>query len=116
MFEALIALLLASSPSQQEAAKGLWIGDLALCRDSVASVETTAEGPDAVLHIALAPGREKHLARLTSKRVGKKLPIRFDGRIVSAPLIREPLTGGRIALSGRDVPLQAIARAARAPC
>ena len=116
MFDALIALLLASAPAQGGPAKGLWIGNLALCRDSVAFVEAAAEGPGPVLHIALAPGFERHLERLTAKRVGRKLPIRFDGRIVSAPLIREPLTGGRIALSGAGLPLEAIAEAARGSC
>lgn len=117
MLETLIAILLASAAAPQPAkAKGLWIGNLALCRDSVASVSEHLEGPDAVLHIALAPARARHLERLTARRVGKKLPIRFNGRIVSAPVIREPLLGGRIAISGAGLPLAAIAEAARKPC
>ena len=115
MFQALIALLLAATPHPARD-KGLWIGNLALCRDSVSSVTAEAWGPDTVLHLALAPGREKDLARLTARRVGKKLPIRFDGRIISAPLVREPLLGGRIAISGAGLPYAAIAEAARRPC
>ena len=116
MLETMIAILLASAAPHPAKAEGLRIGSLALCRDSVASVSEHLEGPDAVLHIALAAGREKQLERLTAGRVGKKLPIRLDGRIISAPLIREPLTGGRIAISGAGLPFAAIAAAARAPC
>ena len=116
MLQPLIALLIASAPPSGPAAHGLWIGNLALCRDSVAAVHRQIEGPDPVLHIALAPGREKHLERLTASRVGKKLPIRFEGRVVSSPLVREPLTGGRIAISGAGLPLAEIAEAARKPC
>ena len=116
MLPSLIALLLAAAPAPGPSATGLWIGNIALCRDGVTSVGAQGGGPEPVLHIALASAQARDLARLTAGRVGKKLPIRLNGRIVSAPLIREPLLAGRIALSGAGLPLAAIAEAARRPC
>ena len=117
MLQPLIVLLLAAAAaSKPPAAEGLRIGNLALCRDSVAALDRHGEGRDAVLHLALVPGREKDLERLTAGRVGKKLPIRLNGRIVSAPLVREPILGGRIAIAGAGLPLGAIAEAALGPC
>ena len=37
---------------------------------------------------------------LTSKNVGKRFAIVLDGEVISAPVIREPITGGSGQISG----------------
>ena len=41
-------------------------------------------------------------AELTAANLGKPLPIRVDGRVVSAPLVNEPITGGEVQIAGVD--------------
>jgi preprotein translocase subunit SecD len=38
--------------------------------------------------------------RTTSKNVGRRLAVVLDGEVISAPVIREPITGGRGVISG----------------
>ena len=33
-------------------------------------------------------------AEFTSKNVGHKMELRVDGKVITAPVIREPITGG----------------------
>ena len=39
-------------------------------------------------------------ADLTTRSVGKPIEIRIDGRVMSKPVIREPILGGRGQISG----------------
>ncbi len=43
-------------------------------------------------------------ARLTSANVGRRLAIVVDGRILIAPTIRGPITGGAVSIQGFDSP------------
>ena len=44
----------------------------------------------------------KKFAELTKKMVGQQMAIFFNGELQSAPVIREPITGGRAQISGGD--------------
>ena len=42
----------------------------------------------------------KRFAKATTKNVGKRLAIILDNKIISAPLVREPIVGGNGQISG----------------
>ncbi|MEA3017582.1 MAG: hypothetical protein QOI38_2304 [Sphingomonadales bacterium] len=109
--------LAAASPPDGEAERGLWLGGIPLCRETVAEALVTADDIDGSPALALTLRRELRAAleRETKGRVGEVLPIRLDGRILSAPVVREPLTAGWVQLSGLD-DVAAVRRAALAPC
>lgn len=45
------------------------------------------------------------------------MPIRLDGKLISEPIVREPLTGGVLALAGQSAQeTDAIEAAIREPC
>jgi preprotein translocase subunit SecD len=95
----------------------LWIGPIHLCRDSVATASRLRD-PDGspALLVTMAPAAQKRFAQLTAERVGGTLAIRLDGRILSEPLINEPILRGRAQISGMSGDVKAAARAARGPC
>ncbi len=43
----------------------------------------------------------KRFAEITTKNVGQPFAIVLDGKVISAPVIREPITGGQGQISGR---------------
>lgn len=56
--------------------------------EPIVNIEFTAEGA-------------KRFRDITARNVGKPLAIILDGRIISAPNISEPISGGRAQISGR---------------
>lgn len=101
-----------------QAERGLWIGPLHLCRDAVADavVEADTVGMP-LLTLTLKPELHDWLRRKTESRVGRRLPLRPGGRLVSEPIVREPLTGGAIQLSGASgKEVEAMRKAALGPC
>jgi preprotein translocase subunit SecD len=46
-------------------------------------------------------------AELTRQNVGRKVAILIDGRVFSAPVIREPILGGSAQVSGHFSPEEA---------
>jgi preprotein translocase subunit SecD len=46
------------------------------------------------IRFKMAPTSARLFAELTTKNVGRKVEIRIDSKIVSAPVIREPILGG----------------------
>ena len=52
-----------------------------------------------VVAFRMSPAAQRIFGELTAKNVGRKLAIRVDGRVISAPVIREPIVGdsGQIA-------------------
>jgi len=42
----------------------------------------------------------RHFADVSTKHIGKPFAIVLDGKVISAPVIREPITGGRGQISG----------------
>lgn len=59
-----------------------------------------------------ADGRED-MARATAANVGRRMAIVVNGAAVSAPVIREPIAGGVLEISGDLTPAQAGAVANR---
>ena len=54
----------------------------------------------AVVNASFDPDSARILAELTAASIGRKLEIRVDGEVVSEPVIREPILGGSIVISG----------------
>lgn len=54
-----------------------------------------------VVSIEFTPDGAKAFRDITARNVGKPLAILLDGRIISAPNISEPISGGRAQISGR---------------
>ena len=55
-----------------------------------------------IVNIVLPAPLREAMAELTAANLGKPLPIRVDGRVVSAPLVNEPITGGQVQIAGVD--------------
>lgn len=86
------------------AEKGIWIGNLDLCRSGPveAMVSTDVYSGSPVISIVLPAKLRGALAELTAANIGKPLPIRVDGRVVSEPHVNEPISGGELQISGVD--------------
>jgi hypothetical protein len=97
--------------------RGLWIGPVRLCRDTIESASSVRDvDGSAALLVTLKPAAQEEFARWTAGRVGATLPIRLDGRTLSEPVINEPILGGRAQISGLSGDVEAAARAAKGPC
>ncbi|MFC3787009.1 hypothetical protein GGR90_002435 [Sphingopyxis italica] len=100
------AALTAQAVAQSGAAaeKGIWIGNLDLCRSgpvkAVASIELYSSLP--IVSIVLPAALHDALEELTAANIGKPLPIRVNGRVVSEPNVNEPISGGELQISGVD--------------
>jgi len=97
--------------------RGLWFGPLHLCGGAVESVTATDEHGMTGVIITLAPTMTRALHAATEARVGAPMAIILDGGVLAGPVVREPITGGRIHL----IPIEAerigtIRDAARRPC
>lgn len=49
----------------------------------------------------------RRFAHLTEENIGKPIAIALDGTVISAPVIREPITGGSVQISGNFTPEEA---------
>jgi preprotein translocase subunit SecD len=72
--------------------------------------QRTAE-PIIALRMTLESGSA--FAELTQKSVGRPMELRVDGRTLSKPVIREPVLGGSVQISGNFAPQEAKDLAAR---
>lgn len=95
--------LAAILPARRAAMRGLWLGPLHLCAGTVQAIE---EGKDEQqmprILIRFAPAMAEAVRTETTKRVNAQLPILLDGRTLTAPVVREPITGGEISIAGPD--------------
>src|SRR6185295_9777375 len=66
-------------------------------RDARADLEQRTGQP--VLHITLAGNG---FARFTSENVGREIELRIDGKTVLTTVIREPILGGSVQISGQS--------------
>jgi preprotein translocase subunit SecD len=55
---------------------------------------------DAVVDLFMTDASKLAFAEFSARNVGKQLDVRVNGRTVMKPVIREPITGGRITISG----------------
>jgi preprotein translocase subunit SecD len=66
-----------------------------------AKADIQGSGNEPVLIIVLTDASARIFAEVTGKNVGKAIDIRVDGRSVLKPIVREPILGGTLAISGR---------------
>ena len=66
---------------------------------AAAQPTTDREGRPTV-NFTLTPEGKDRFAALSRANVGKRIAILFNGQVVSAPLVREPMTGGAGQVSG----------------
>ncbi len=64
---------------------------------ALASFDSTGE---AVVNVRFDPGSARALAEFTAANVGRRVELRVDGQAVASPVIRDPITGGEIVISG----------------
>ena len=98
-------LLAAAMPAALAAALSLAVLEAEAVRD-------TATGQPAI-GIAFDTGSAEALAAFTRDHVGRQIVIRIDGEDVMSPIIREPILGGEILISGNMTMADAEALAAR---
>lgn len=61
---------------------------------------TLIEGENVSIRVALTDEGARKFADLTRKLVGKRLAITANNRLLSAPVVQQPITGGYIQISG----------------
>ncbi|CCG41980.1 protein translocase subunit SecD [Magnetospirillum molischianum] len=72
--------------------------DGARLRDAAATMDSRAG--EWVVTFAFDSVGAKRFADITSRNVGRPFAIVLDGKVISAPVIREPITGGQGQISG----------------
>jgi preprotein translocase subunit SecD len=80
---------------------------------ATASAAFDARTSEPVVSFRLTPESTKVFAELTKKNVGRAMAIIADGRVISKPIIREPIVGGSGQLSGNMTAADAKALAER---
>jgi preprotein translocase subunit SecD len=60
-----------------------------------------------VVELALTPAGRDRLAQATTNNVGRILAVLVDEALITAPVIREPILGGRVQISGLMTTAQA---------
>lgn len=66
-----------------------------------------------VLSITFAPASREAFAHFTEANVGRKVEMRIEGKVVMAPVIREPILGGKVQVSGSSVGLEELRQVAK---
>jgi preprotein translocase subunit SecD len=74
---------------------------------------TSADVGAPVVSFHLKAAGALKLATFTREHVGQKMAIAIDGKVVSAPVIREPITGGAGQITGNLTPQDAAQLASR---
>jgi preprotein translocase subunit SecD len=67
-----------------------------------ASVVTDRRTNQRVLSIELPKESARAFGELTRNNVGRKTELRLDGKVLSAPVIREPILGGKLQIAGDE--------------
>ena len=67
-----------------------------------ANLSTNSQNGQWVVDLEFNASGTKKFADLTRSMVGQQMAIFFNGELQSAPVIREPITGGRAQISGGD--------------
>lgn len=65
-----------------------------------ASAETDTRTAQPVLSIEISEDSSRAMAQLTRDNVGRAVELRVDGEVLSKPVIREPITGTKLQISG----------------
>jgi preprotein translocase subunit SecD len=97
MWRALIPLLLIAAA----AADTLTIGGIAFPQsDFVDARAIFDETGMPVIYVTLSPSGATKLARVTRANVGKEMPLMIGSRVLTKPVVREPLLSGSFQISG----------------
>lgn len=67
---------------------------------AAAAVRTDPLSASPVVELTLTPSGRDRLARATTDNVGRILAVLIDEALITAPVIREPILGGRVQISG----------------
>ena len=71
-----------------------------LTNEHVESAVVSTRQGRSVVEITLTDGGSERLARFTREHVGKYMAMLLDGKLLSAPIIRAPITGNRAVIDG----------------
>jgi preprotein translocase subunit SecD len=97
MWRALIPLLLIAAA----AADTLTIGGIAFPQsDFVDARAIFDETGMPVIYVTLSPSGATKLAKVTRANVGKEMPLMIGSRVLTKPVVREPLLSGSFQISG----------------
>jgi preprotein translocase subunit SecD len=97
MWRALIPLLLIAAA----AADTLTIGGIAFPQsDFVDARAIFDETGIPVIYVTLSPSGATKLAKVTRANVGKEMPLMIGSRVLTKPVVREPLLSGSFQISG----------------
>jgi beta-lactamase regulating signal transducer with metallopeptidase domain len=66
-----------------------------------AAVEMNRNMNSPMVGLILTRGGKEIFSRVTEENIGKKVAIVFEGKVISAPMIRDRISGGRAQISGR---------------
>jgi len=81
--------------------KQVWI-TTGLSGKDVRKALVDTQGAEYVVDLEFNDKGTEKFAKLTEQLVGKPMAIFFNGELTSAPVIREPILGGRAQISGGD--------------
>lgn len=82
--------------------KPVWISTGLSGKDVSKALVGTSQGGEWVVDLEFNDKGTQKFADLTTKLVGKPMAIFFNGELTSAPVIREPIIGGRAQISGGE--------------
>lgn len=82
--------------------KPVWISTGLSGKDVSKALVSTSQGGEWVVDLEFNDKGTQKFADLTTKLVGKPMAIFFNGELTSAPVIREPIIGGRAQISGGE--------------
>ena len=102
---ALVALI--AFPSSLAAA-----GPLTLTIERAFVGEAAGSG-EPVLDLKLAPQSAREFGDLTASHIGKIVELRIDGKVVFAPIVRDPIRSGDVEISGQFSRLELLEAANR---
>jgi preprotein translocase subunit SecD len=107
-----------SAQNSGEPDRGLWFGNIRVCRDTVTDVSVASdEIGTPTLVVQFTRESQELIFRQTEQRVGQSMPIRLDGRTILNPVVYEPISDAKLQLTPvEEVDARQIERAALSPC
>lgn len=99
------------------ASSGVWFGTMPLCGQGPVTSQLVVDIYTArpALILTLGPDASARLAALTTRQLDQALAWRAGGRVIVEPVIREPITGGKLQVEGAPQPeLERLAAALKA--
>lgn len=69
-----------------------------------AGVDQRTRGP--IINLKLSEVSKRRLAEISQKHLGHAADFRIDGRIVMSPVFREPILGGSLQVSDKDLTIE----------